>query len=137
MTPRRLPAVPALLFLALLLAGCGIGGPGGSAAVALAVDESLPDKPITVPLEGSVQPGQEVFIRLELPRAVEADVILVRFELDVGGRSFFEVFDLEHPVIPPWNVAIIPVALITVGDWNIALIVNSRKITDAKLTVRR
>ena len=66
---------------------------------------------------------------------VDADHIVVRVEYDAGAREYFELRDFDWPVEPPWQVAAIPLALTDDGDFNIALIVNSRKVTDVKLTV--
>ncbi len=91
-----------------------------------------------VPLERNLTVDERFWVRLDLATPTEADHVIVRFELDVGGRSYFEVQDYRfEDLIPPWDVAAIPLSISQPGDWNIALIVNSRKITDVKVTVER
>jgi len=130
-------ATTLLLATALLLAGCGLGGPGGNATLGLAVDLDDPDKPILVPVTGPIFVGQEFFVRLEVNEIQEADHIFVRI-LNDTGQGLQEIDELTQSVEPPWNVAIIPLTFIERGKWSISLIVNTRKITDVKLeTVRR
>ena len=135
---RRASAVLFLLFATtLMLAGCGLGGPGGNATLGLAVDEDDPDKPILVPVTGPIGVGEQFFVRLEVNVVQEADHIFVRI-LNDTGQGLQEIDELTQPVEPPWNVAIIPLTFIERGRWSISLIVNTRKITDVELeTVRR
>ncbi len=102
------------------------------------LDLQDPDKGVLVPLERKLGVDEPFWVRLDLASPTEADHVLVRFELDVGGRSYFEVQDYRfEDLIPPWDVAAIPLSISQPGDWNIALIVNSRKVNDVKVTVER
>ena len=129
---------PLLLFVAaaVIVTGCGIGRSGASATLALAVDQSNPDKPVTQPLTGAVLLGQEFLIRLELEQPSDASAIRVRLEKRVGA-SFLQRGELEVAITPPWHVAILPITLFERGHWNVSLIVNSRKITDIRFDVER
>lgn len=135
---RRASTALLLLFTTtLLLAGCGLGGPGGNATLGLAVDEDDPDKPILVPVTGPIRVGEQFFVRLEVNEVQEADHIFVRI-LNDTGQGLQEIDELAQPIEPPWNVAIIPLTFIERGRWSISLIVNTRKITDVELeTVHR
>ena len=135
---RRLLAVLVVLLVVLsgLAAACNLGGDGGEAQLALAVDESHPDKPILALAPNPIQTGQEYFIRLQVPRPLDAPFVRVRLEKRVGG-SFQQRGEYNHAVTPPWNVAIIPITVPDPGEWNIALIANSRKITDVTFDARR
>ncbi len=134
--PGALIALLLLFTAAILLAGCGLGGPGGNATLGFAVDEDDPDKPIRVPVTGPIGVGEPFFVRLEVNEVVEADHIFVRI-LNDTGQGLQEIDELTQPVEPPWNVAIIPLTFIEKGKWSISLIVNTRKITDVELeTVR-
>ena len=127
-----------LCLAALALSGCSTWGAGHSAEAALGLDLQDPDKGVLVPLERNLTVDEPFWVRLDLASPTEADHVIVRFEFDVGGRSYFEVQDYRfEDLIPPWDVAAIPLSISQPGDWNIALIVNSRKITDVKVTVER
>ncbi len=142
---RLLTLAALALFLALLLplaaacSGSGAGifsGVGGSAVAALHIDEQAEDKAVLTPLNRPLKLEEPFWLRLEMNEAVDADHILVRIEYDAGAREFFELNDYRFDdVDPPWRVAAIPLALNDDGDFNIALIVNSRKVTDVKVTV--
>ncbi len=145
---RRRALLP-LLALALLTvvcaaasAACGgsgagiFSGVGGSAEAALYIDESAADRAVLTPLNRPLALDERFWIRLEMNEAVDADHILVRIEYDAGAREFFELNDYRfEDLSPPWRVAAIPLRLNDDGDFNIALIVNSRKVTDVKVTV--
>ena len=136
-------ALLAVLVGAALLAGaCNSGGGGifsgvgGSAEAALHIDEQAEDKAVLTPLERPLKLEERFWLRLEMNEAVDADHIVVRVEYDAGAREYFELRDIEfRGVSPPWKVAAIPLALTDDGDFNIALIVNSRKVTDVKVSV--
>ena len=71
-------------------------------------------------------------------RPASADHVIVRFERRLSGNSYQGVEDYRFEgVDPPWQVAAIPLSISQDGDWNLAFIVNSRKVTDVKLQVRR
>lgn len=133
------------LVLASLLAaaaGCNasrggiFSGVGGSAEAALHIDEQAEDKAVLTPLNRPLKLEERFWLRLEMNEPVDADHIVVRVEYDAGAREFFELRDFRFEgVEPPWQVAAIPLALTDDGDFNIALIVNSRKVTDVKVTV--
>ena len=53
------------------------------------------------------------------------------------GTSYRERVDFEWPVTPPWIVAVIPITVLESGNWNVALIVNSRKVTDVVFDASR
>ena len=124
--------------LTLIASACvsGLGGDGGSAEIALQIDEADPDKPILVPLIGDVHVDEEVFVRLEVPKPLDAAFVRIRLEKAIG-TTFRELIDFEWPVIPPWNIAVIPITIPESGRWNVALIVNSRKVTDVELSASR
>ena len=126
------------LFLAtaVLLTGCGLGGPGGNATLAYAIDQDDPDKPILVAVDGPIPVGQKFFVRLEVNEIIEADHVIVRI-LNDTGQGLREIDELTQPVEPPWNVAIIPLTFAEAGKWSLSMIVNTQKITDVELeTVR-
>jgi hypothetical protein len=125
-----------LVAMAAVLAACSLGGAGGEAVLAVAVDETHPDRPVLVPAPEVVEIDRQYLIRLEVPATLHADEVRVRVEKRVGAshqqrREFF------HPVTPPWRVAVIPISATDAGEWNIALIVNSRKITDVRFRAER
>lgn len=139
MIPARSRRTTLLAFLALtplLAAACGLGGAGGSAELARAIDESDPDKPITEPFVGDFLLGEEILVRLEVPEPLDADFILVRLDRRVGTQ-YLPRDQFALTVIPPWNVAVIPITVPEVGHWSVAFIVNSRKITDVEFDVER
>ena len=111
-------------------------GVGGSGEAALHIDEQAEDKAILTPLNRPLKLEEPFWLRLEMNEPVDADHIVVRVEYDAGAREYFELRDFRFTgVEPPWKVAAIPLALTDDGDFNIALIVNSRKVTDIKVTV--
>ena len=118
-------------------AGGGIfSGAGGSAVAALHIDEQADDRAVLTPLNRPLGLDEQFWIRLEMNEPVDADHILVRVEYDAGAREFFELNDYRFDDLdPPWQIAVIPLQLNDDGDFNIALIVNSRKVTDVKVTV--
>ena len=131
-----------IVLLAAVVAACdssGAGifsGVGGSAVAALHIDEQAEDKAVLTPLNRALQLHEPFWLRLEMNEPVDADHILVRIEYDAGAREFFELNDYRfNDLDPPWRVAAIPLALTDDGDFNIALIVNSRKVTDVRVTV--
>ena len=134
-----------LLILALLIlaaTGCNpsgggiFSGVGGSAEAALHIDEQADDKAVLTPLNRPLKLEESFWLRLEMNEPVDADHIVIRVEYDAGAREYFELRDFRfEDVDPPWQVAAIPIALTDDGDFNIALIVNSRKVTDVKVTV--
>ena len=130
---RRL-LVPVLV--GFLASACGIGGDGGSAGVAYRIDFSTPDLRITEPAPDTVPVGREVFLRLEVPKPLDAEFVRVRLEKRVGG-AFFQRGEFDTPVIPPWTVAVVPVTIREAGDWDIGFIVDSRKVTNVEIKVRR
>ena len=117
--------------------GGGIfSGVGGRGEAALHIDEAAADKAVLTPLTRPLALGERFWLRLEMNEPVDADHILVRVEYDAGAREYFELNDFRfNDVQPPWQVAAIPLELTDDGDFNIALIVNSRKVTDVKVTV--
>lgn len=128
----------AIVVCGLAAGGCFFGGAGGEAQTALHIDEADPDLPVLAVLERDLGIDEPFWVRLELGEPTEADHVLVRFELRVGGRTYFEVEDYRFDdVQPPWQVAAIPLSISQDGDWNIAFVVNSRKVTDVKVSVRR
>lgn len=133
-----------LVLAAVAAAGVGcnasrggiFSGVGGSAEAALHIDEQAQDKAVLTPLNRPLKLEERFWLRLEMNEPVDADHIVVRVEYDAGAREFFELRDFRFEgVEPPWQVAAIPLALTDDGDFNIALIVNSRKVTDVKVTV--
>ena len=126
-----------LIVCAIGAAACSTWGAGHEADAALELDLEDPDRGILTPLERDLEPNERFWVRLELGAPTEADHIIVRFELDVGGRSYQEVEDyrFDDDLIPPWNVAAIPLSIAFTGDWNIAFIVNSRKVSDVRVRV--
>ena len=130
-------AVALALLVACNSSGAGIfSGVGGSAVAALHIDEQAEDKAVLTPLNRALKLDELFWLRLEMNEPVDADHILVRIEYDAGAREYFELNDYRFDDLdPPWRVAAIPLRLNDDGDFNIALIVNSRKVTDVKLTV--
>ena len=109
---------------------------GGSAVAALHIDEQAEDKAVLTPLNRPLKLDERFWLRLEMNELVDADHILVRVEYDAGAREYFELNDIRFEDLePPWQVAVIPLRINDDGDFNIALIVNSRKVTDVKVTV--
>ena len=142
MAMSRLAALALLAALLLIAAGCNasrggiFSGVGGSAEAALHIDEQAEDKAILTPLNRALKLEERFWLRLEMNEPVDADHIVIRVEYDAGAREYFELRDFRfEDVEPPWQVAAIPLALTDDGDFNIALIVNSRKVTDVKVTV--
>ena len=142
MCARSLAAIVGLAVLLALGIACNasrggiFSGVGGSAEAALHIDEQAEDKAVLTPLNRPLKLEERFWLRLEMNEPVDADHIVVRVEYDAGAREFFELRDLRFDdVEPPWQVAAIPLALTDDGDFNIALIVNSRKVTDVKVTV--
>ena len=125
-----------LLALPVIAAACNLGGDGGSAELALSVDQSQPDKPILALAPETVQVGQQYFIRLEVPRPLDAPFVRIRIEKRVGV-AFQQRGEYDHPLTPPWNIAVIPVTVTSAGEWNLAVIANSRKITDVTFHAER
>ena len=132
----------ALISFVPLTAGCNpsgggiFSGVGGRGAAALHIDEAAEDKAILTPLNRPLKLNERFWLRLEMNEPVDADHIIVRVEYDAGAREYFELRDLRFGDLePPWRVAAIPLQLTDDGDFNIALIVNSRKVTDVKVTV--
>ena len=122
--------------LALAAAACGLGGAGGEGTLALLVDDEDPNRPVLVLAEDPVAAGEPLFVRLEVPEPLDAKFVRVRIEKRVG-TSFQQRGEYQHAVTPPWNVAVIPITLEEPGEWNVALIANSRKITDVEVEVER
>ncbi len=142
MRMQWLVGVVALVAVLAVAAGCNasrggiFSGVGGSAEAALHIDEEALDKAVLTPLNRPLKLEEPFWLRLEMNEPVDADHIVVRVEYDAGAREFFELRDFRFEgVEPPWQVAAIPLALTDDGDFNIALIVNSRKVTDVKVTV--
>lgn len=138
----RLGAALAIAMLTIAVVACNasrggiFSGVGGSAEAALHIDEGAEDKAILTPVNRPLKLEEPFWIRLEMNEPVDADHIVIRVEYDAGAREYFELRDLRFDdVEPPWQVAAIPLALTDDGDFNIALIVNSRKVTDVKVTV--
>ena len=137
-----LAAIATIAVLIVAAAGCNasrggiFSGVGGSAEAALHIDEGAEDKAILTPVNRPLKLEEPFWIRLEMNEPVDADHIVIRVEYDAGAREYFELRDLRFDdVEPPWQVAAIPLALTDDGDFNIALIVNSRKVTYVKVTV--
>ena len=131
-----------LVMLIMVAAGCNasrggiFSGVGGSAEAALFIDEQAEDKAILTPLNRPLKLDERFWLRLEMNEPVNADHVVVRVEYDAGAREYFELRDFRFEgVEPPWTVAAIPLRLNDDGDFNIALIVDSRKVTDVKVTV--
>ena len=134
---RRLLILFAMLIaLPAIAAACDFGGDGGSAQLAIAIDDANPDKPILALAPETIDVGREYFIRLEVPKPLDAPFVRVRIERRVGA-SFQQRGEYDSPVIPPWNVAVIPLTITREGEWNVALIANSRKITDVTFHAER
>ena len=141
--PVRVVAL-ALLLVAIPIAAVAcnasrggiFSGVGGSAEAALHIDEQADDKAVLTPLNRPLKLEEPFWLRLEMNEPVNADHIVVRVEYDAGAREFFELRDFRFEGLdPPWKVAAIPLALTDDGDFNIALIVDSRKVTDVKVSV--
>lgn len=131
-----------LAMLIMVATGCNasrggiFSGVGGSAEAALFIDEQAEDKAILTPLNRPLKLDERFWLRLEMNEPVNADHVVVRVEYDAGAREYFELRDFRFDgVEPPWTVAAIPLRLNDDGDFNIALIVDSRKVTDVKVTV--
>ena len=144
--PLRIPplsaALVAVALIAASLAGCNysgggiFSGAGGSASAALHIDEAADDRAVLTPLERPLKLDEPFWLRLELNEPSSSDHVIVRVEYDAGAREYFELRDFRYEgVEPPWTVAAIPLQLNDDGDFNIALIVDSRKIADVKVTV--
>ncbi len=127
-----------LVLTGILSVSCfgNLGGDGGHAEIGFEIDESNPDRPVITPVLSDVPVGSEIFVRLQVPVPLNADVVRVRLEKRIG-TTYRERMDFEWPVVPPWNVAIIPLVVTELGNWNVALIVNSRKVTDVKFKSSR
>jgi hypothetical protein len=132
----------AIAVLSVAAVGCNasrggiFSGVGGSAEAALHIDEQAEDKAVLTPVNRALKLKERFWIRLQMNEPVDADHIVVRVEYDAGAREYFELRDFRfEDVEPPWQIAAIPLALTDDGDFNIALIVNSRKVTDVKVTV--
>jgi hypothetical protein len=133
---KRLMVGAVILAAGLATAACGLGGPGGSAELAFAVDQADPDLPIVVAVEGPVPVGQQFFVRLVVNELVESDLVQIRI-LNDTGQGLQEIDFLEHRVEPPWTVAVVPVTINEPGKWSLSMVVNTRKITDVEVeTVR-
>lgn len=144
--PLRVPPLPvalvAVALIAAILSGCNysgggiFSGAGGSASAALHIDEAAEDRAVLTPLERPLKLDEPFWLRLELNEPSSSDHVIVRVEYDAGAREYFELRDFRYEgVDPPWTVAAIPLQLNDDGDFNIALIVDSRKIADVKVTV--
>lgn len=138
----RLAGVMALAVLVVTAVGCNasrggiFSGVGGSAEAALHIDEQADDKAVLTPLNRPLKLDEPFWLRLEMNEPVGADHIVIRVEYDAGAREFFELRDFRFDDLePPWKIAAIPLALNDDGDFNIALIVDSRKVTDVKVAV--
>jgi hypothetical protein len=138
----RLAGLMALAVLVVAAAGCNasrggiFSGVGGSAEAALHIDEQADDKAVLTPLNRPLKLDEPFWLRLEMNEPVNADHIVIRVEYDAGAREFFELRDFRFDDLePPWKIAAIPLALNDDGDFNIALIVDSRKVTDVKVAV--
>ena len=125
-----------LLTVAVLSSACGLGGEGGTAELAFTVDNRVPSQPVLEAVAGPVAVGESVLVRLELPSLSDATSVRVRLEKRVG-TSFLQRGDVDYPVRAPWRVVVLPVTIEEPGHWNIALIVNSRKLTDVEVDVER
>ncbi len=137
-----LTAAASLMALIASTVGCNtsgggiFSGVGGRGEAALHIDEAAEDKAILTPLTRPLKLNERFWLRLEMNEPVDADHIVVRVEYDAGAREYFELRDFRvGDLDPPWRVAAIPLQLTDDGDFNIALIVNSRKVTDVKVTV--
>ncbi len=138
----RLTGVIALVVLVVTAVSCNasrggiFSGVGGSAEAALHIDEQADDKAVLTPLNRPLKLDEPFWLRLEMNEPVGADHIVIRVEYDAGAREFFELRDFRFDDLePPWKIAAIPLALNDDGDFNIALIVDSRKVTDVKVAV--
>jgi hypothetical protein len=125
-----------LLAVPVIAAACNLGGDGGAAQLAIAIDEANPDKPILALAPDTIDTNREYFIRLEVPRPLDATFVRVRLEKRVGA-SFQQRAEYNSAVTPPWNIAIISLTITSEGEWNVALIANSRKITDVTFDAER
>lgn len=141
-TFRLLSAVIVGVVVAALLSACNyegggiFSGTGGSAAAALHIDEEAEDRAVLTPLDRPLKRDERFWIRLEMNEPTDADHVLVRVEYDAGAREYFELRDYRFEgVEPPWTVVAIPLQINDDGDFNIALIVDTRKVTDVKVTV--
>ena len=134
----RIAGLLLLVLCVLLGSACSIGrSSGNSAQAALALDFEDPDLAVLEPLERDLARGERFYVRLRLGAPSEADGVTVRVQRRVSGGSFFDVQEFVHrDVTPPWNVTFIELALPQTGDWNVTFILDSRKIADARVTVR-
>jgi len=125
-----------VLAAGLVAAACGLGGPGGSAELAFAVDETDPDLPIVIAVEGPALVGQEFCVRLVVNELVESDLVQIRI-LNDTGQGLREIDFLEYRVEPPWTVAVVPITINEPGKWSLSMVVNTRKITDVEVETIR
>lgn len=117
-------------------AACGLGGAGGEAAVGYAVDFNNSRLPITDPITDAIPSGRLFYVRLEVPEPLDAPEVVVRLEIRVGG-AHLQQEEIHQTMTPPWTVAVVPLRVSQPGEWNAALIANSRKITDVEFEIRR
>ncbi len=125
-----------LVATGLVAMACGLGGPGGSAELAFAIDETDPDLPIVVAVDGPIPVGQQFFVRLVVNELVESDLVQIRI-LNDTGQGLQEIDFLEHRVEPPWSVAAVPVTINESGKWSLSMVVDTRKITDVEVETFR
>ena len=138
----RLSALIGGVVVVALLGACNysgggiFSGAGGSASAALHIDEAADDRAVLTPLERPLKLDERFWLRLELNEPSTSDHVIVRVEYDAGAREYFELRDFRYEgVDPPWTIVAIPLQLNDDGDFNIALIVDSRKVADVKVTV--
>ena len=75
-------------------------------------------------------------MRVEVPEPLDAPEVVVRLEIRVGG-AHMQQEEIHQKMMPPWTVAVVPLRVSQPGEWNAALIANSRKITDVEFKIRR